>query len=257
MATEGLSEKSEVGMRRSFPIGVAEKLEYYIYRLIDPRNGETFYVGKGRGDRIFQHANGALKPELEEDALDTKMQRIRDIRSAGLEVGHVIHRHGIKDEQTAFQIEAAVIDAYPGLANRVGGHSTDFGVAHVEELVTLYAAEPFVPRHRLLLISIRNSYKEGKTIYDAVRYAWALDPDKARRAEFVLAHVQGLVKGVFKPTKWMESTAENFPSDALPGRWGFEGEEASETIRKQYIGKRVPDKYRPKGAANPVRYVFE
>ena len=40
-------------MRDRFPPEVANKLEYYVYRLIDPRNGEIFYVGKGRGDRIF------------------------------------------------------------------------------------------------------------------------------------------------------------------------------------------------------------
>ena len=107
-------------------------------------------------------------------------------------VGHVIHRHGIKDEETAFQIEAAVIDAYPGLANRVGGHDSDFGVAHVEELVAVYAAQPFDPTHRLLLINIRNTYEEGtKNIYDAVRYAWALDHQRAERAEFVLRMFRG------------------------------------------------------------------
>lgn len=39
----------------AFPLGVAEKLQTYVYRLIDPRDGETFYVGKGRGDRVFAH----------------------------------------------------------------------------------------------------------------------------------------------------------------------------------------------------------
>ena len=26
-----------------------------VYRLIDPRNGETFYVGRGKGNRVFSH----------------------------------------------------------------------------------------------------------------------------------------------------------------------------------------------------------
>jgi hypothetical protein len=92
------------------------------------------------------------------------------------------------------------------------------------------------------LINIRSSTQEGRSIYDAVRYAWSLgkDPQRARNAEFVLAHVQGLVKGAFKPIKWMEATTENFPGfNPVLGRWGFEGEEADETIRKQYVGKRV------------------
>lgn len=29
------------------------KIGYYVYRLIDPRNGQTFYVGKGKGNRVF------------------------------------------------------------------------------------------------------------------------------------------------------------------------------------------------------------
>ena len=39
----------------------AERLGYYVYRLIDPRNGRTFYVGKGKGNRVFEHIKCALK----------------------------------------------------------------------------------------------------------------------------------------------------------------------------------------------------
>ncbi len=28
---------------------------HYVYQLVDPRNGEIFYIGKGRFERIFQH----------------------------------------------------------------------------------------------------------------------------------------------------------------------------------------------------------
>jgi uncharacterized protein len=106
-------------MREHFPPEVAKKLSNYVYRLIDPRNGETFYVGKGKADRVFQHARGALKlRDGLEDKLDAKMLRINEIAKAGLAVGHVIHRHGIEDDKTAFEIEAAVMDAYPGLTNK-------------------------------------------------------------------------------------------------------------------------------------------
>ena len=30
---------------------------YYVYRLVDPRNYKTFHVGKGCGDRMFQHVD--------------------------------------------------------------------------------------------------------------------------------------------------------------------------------------------------------
>src|SRR5438045_250662 len=92
----------------AFSGDVTAKLKTYVYRLIDPRNGETFYVGKGQGNRVFSHIRA--EQNLEGDDLDNKVRRIREIRLAGFEVAHVIHRHGM-DDQTAFEVEAALIDA--------------------------------------------------------------------------------------------------------------------------------------------------
>jgi len=102
----------------SFPPEVAQKLKTYVYRLIDPRNGETFYIGKGKGDRVFAHIRA--EKAFQGDELDNKLARIRQIHLAGLEVGHVIHRHGM-DDRTALEVEAALFDAYPGLTNIAGG----------------------------------------------------------------------------------------------------------------------------------------
>jgi uncharacterized protein len=46
-----------------FPPEVVQRLEVYVYRLIDPRNGATFYIGKGQGNRVFAH----VRAELNED----------------------------------------------------------------------------------------------------------------------------------------------------------------------------------------------
>jgi hypothetical protein len=114
----------------AFPPGVAEKLKTYVYRLIDPRNGETFYVGKGTGNRVFAH----IREEVGADAPTTKLRRIRDIHLAGFEVAHVIHRHGM-DDRTAFEVEAALMDAYPGLTNMAGGlGNAEYGAMHAHEI---------------------------------------------------------------------------------------------------------------------------
>lgn len=35
------------------PPGVTEKLGYYVYLYIDPRDGHPFYAGKGKGHRVL------------------------------------------------------------------------------------------------------------------------------------------------------------------------------------------------------------
>ena len=95
------------------------------------------------------------------------------------------------------------------------------------------------------------------TIYDAVRYAWKINIGRAQKFNLILAHHRGLVVGAFRPKTWLEATRENFPSyeSESPGRWGFVGEDAENKTARIYIGKRVPDKYRARGASFPVRYV--
>jgi hypothetical protein len=237
----------------SFPAGVASKLKTYVYRLIDPRDGETFYVGKGRGDRVFAHVREQIE---DSDEIDNKLKRIREIHLAGLEVAHVIHRHGMDDE-TALEVEAALIDAYPGLTNLVGGvGSNDFGVMHAKEIVKRYCAEPAEFRHKVLLISVNRSANE-RSLLDATRFAWKVSPAKAREAEVILATRQGLIVGAFIADEWLEATAANFRDlGHEPGRFGFIGRDAPADIAKLYVDKRVPDKFRKRGAANPIRYTW-
>ena len=53
------------------------------------------------------------------DPTDLKLQRIKEIRASGLTTIHVIHRHQIESQDVA-----ALIDAYPGLTNKVAGHQS-------------------------------------------------------------------------------------------------------------------------------------
>jgi uncharacterized protein len=84
-----------------------------------------------------------------------------------------------------------------------------------------------------------------------------MDRRKAEEAEVVLANRQGLIVEAFVPQRWLEATAKNFPRrEDRPGRIGFEGHLAPPEIRELYVRKRVPDEYRRRGAANPIRYTW-
>lgn len=237
-------------MTTEFSPEIQKKLNYYVYRLIDPRNGETFYIGKGKGNRVFSHVQGTIK----EDSLCEKMSRIREINITGFEVAHVIHRHGM-DESTAFEVEAALIDAYSGLTNILDGHgNSDCGVMHADEIIKRYSAETAEFEHKAILISINRSATEI-SMYEATRYAWRLNKRKAEQAEIILPTMQGLIVGAFIAEKWLEATAKNFPSRGdAKGRFGFIGKEASPELLKLYKNKRVPDEYRKRGASNPIKY---
>jgi hypothetical protein len=97
--------------------------------------------------------------------------------------------------------------------------------------------------------------EEGRSIYDAVRHAWIIDPARAN-GRIVLAHDRGLVLGVFIPNRWMKATRDNFPAmeRSYENRWGFEGRDADQAISAHYLRKRVPDEYRKKGARGPIKY---
>jgi len=245
--------------RDRFPDGVTEHLKWYVYRLIDPRNGDTFYVGKGQGNRVFEHAKGLGVVE-EGDLLPAKLERIRRIRAAGLEVGHVIHRYGLSTSALAYEVEAAVIDAYPGLTNQVSGHgSGDFGSRHVEEIINEYAGEEFQVEEDLMLISIGVTYYQLGDPYDAVRFAWKVNQSRAERYNLVLARHGGLCVGAYRPLRWLPATLENFSDlasrrdiDENPDRLGFVGNRADDVWDK-YVGKRVPERF-PR-TQNAIRYL--
>ena len=238
--------------RNHFSSGVAAKLGCYVYRLIDPRTGTTFYVGRGRCDRVFSHAAGIERPTGAEDADSLKLRTIRAIKADGFEVENVIHRHGM-NEESAKEVEAALIEAYPGLTNLQSGFDGDRGVMHARQVIQLYEAEEARFLHKAILITINRSI-EDRPIIDAVRFAWKIDVKKARKADVVLAVRAGIVVGAYVADEWLPATPGNFPGfpEADPKRFGFRGREAPEDVKTLYVQKRTPP--RKRGEASPIRY---
>lgn len=227
--------------------------KYYVYRLVDPRNMQTFYVGKGCGDRVYQHAKEA-KIEKDQNEKSEKIELIRDILSEGKEVICIIHRWGLSNK-TAYEVEAALIDAYPGLINKIGGHHGDRGIVMAEDLLYALNAKEYdensIPKDKKYLI-IKTSYsaiKSGGSLYEATRKAWKRSLHSVKPYKYVLAVVNGIVKEVYEVEKaeWQKSS---IGKDRI--EFDNNGRIAKDPIWRALIGKKIPDVYRQKGMSNPV-----
>jgi hypothetical protein len=125
------------------------RLGWYVYLLRDPRTGQIFYIGKGRGDRAFEHDEAAATSVDHPELQSAKAARITELATAGRRVCVDVLRHGISSESLAYEVESAAIDLAnklsPGtLLNVVLGQDAERGLMTAGEIEVLYAA----PLHR-------------------------------------------------------------------------------------------------------------
>jgi len=223
-----------------------EKLEYYVYLLINTDSGKPFYVGKGKGNRINRHFLDTLDKNVKQT------EKIKNIRKLGIKVKKVILRHGLT-ERESFILEAAIIDyiGLENLANLVGGHTEGKGLMDLKDLKIKYEAKEAIFDRPVLLININNQFKKDmseKEIYDATRKYWKVNINKAREFNIICAVSQGIIREVFELSKWTKATRED-----QKGRSFFTGHIASDKIRNKYINKSVVKFWLP-GAQNPIKY---
>ena len=224
-----------------------EKIRYYVYCLNYPDSGETFYIGKGKANRVFSHANG----NFENDANIEKIEVINDIKSKGQKVDHWIIRYGL-EEKEAFEVESALIDfvGLDKLSNRVKGHSVERGKISCEELDILLGARKIEFEDNIMTIKINAKYRSDMDeveIYEATNKWWRVNKENAEKVDYVLSVHNGIVRGAFKPTIWIKAEDSN--------RIGFQGEPAPSLIKERYLHRTLED-YIIKGNANPIQYFF-
>ena len=161
-----------------FNCETSSALGFYVYRLIDPRNGNTFYIGKGKDNRLFDHVHDALNFDTDkyDDEMSAKMTTIREILSKGLQVIHIIQRWGLSEKE-AKEVEAALIDAMPGLDNAIRGYDTDRGATSAIEIIDRFHTEKFAmsaATEKFVVIKIKQENHNNLGNYEATRYAWKL-----------------------------------------------------------------------------------
>ena len=216
-----------------------ERLGYYVYLLIDPRDDKVFYVGKGKGWRILAHLGEGS--DVGDDAPE-KDKRIRDIRAAGCEIKPDVLRQGLTEEE-AFEIEAAVIDliGIGNLTNRMRGHRSDRGRMPLKDIAIMHGAEDAVFDEPAILLRITQRYEEDMSdekMYRATKDAWSVSLDKVKDIKLACSVYRGIIREVFAVDEW-----SYYPSTSRRRKVQFEGE-IDLKKRDKYIGKSVARRWK-------------
>jgi hypothetical protein len=230
---------------------VAKILKSYVYVYIDPRNGKPFYIGKGKGSRLFTH----LKDQSEIE----KVAKIAEIRRSGKEPRIEILRYGLSDLE-AHLVEAASIDLIgkARLTNRVSGyHKGSFGRITSQRVITMLTARKVKVQHKTILLTINKLYRSDMSkeeLYETTRGIWVVGEPRRNKVEYAMALYQGIVLEVYRIKQWhpagtLKYNTRDTSHFKNSGRWEFSGSIAMD-VREEYIGFSVG-----KARQNPVRYV--
>ncbi|KAA3664636.1 MAG: hypothetical protein DWQ04_04715 [Chloroflexi bacterium] len=235
----------------SFSHAIIEQLGYYVYLLIAPETNKVFYVGKGTGNRIFAHLNNALNFPKQSDKLDT----IRAIRDKGLQVKHLIHRHGLTEKE-AFEVEASLLDfiGLEDLTNKVSGHNSIYrGQMTIAEVIAMYEAPIIEIAEPALLITVNKLFRRSmaeEDLYEITRGNWVLGT-RRQKAQYAFAVYHGIVRQVYEIQNWFPAIARS-QAQKTRKRWRFEGIVAEDL--QHYVGGSV-ENYITHGAQNPIKYL--
>lgn len=234
-----------------FSPAVIKALKYYVYIYIDPTDNEIFYVGKGKGNRVFSH--------LEDTSECEKVDRIKDIRRQDKEPMVEILVHGL-DDKGAKKVESSVIDLLgkDKLTNKVSGwQSGIFGRMSIDQINGIYNPEEANITEPGILIKINQSFRYGMSpieLYDVTRSCWKLGESR-KKAKYAFAIFDGVIQEVYEILDWYiggltMTTNINDTGEPNYDRWEFIGKLADPEIRNKYLNKKVDHKDQ-----NPIKYV--
>lgn len=237
---------------------IIDKLDYYVYVYSDPETKQPFYIGKGKGNRVFAH--------LADTKETKKVEKLKEIRNEHKYPIIEILVHGV-DEKTALKVEAAAIDllGIETLTNEQRGyHSSAFGKINVATLNARYRGEKLSLQaitDDILMIRINRYYRNDMKpheLYDVTRGIWVVNPEKAQKAKYAFAVYDGMIMEVYSIVSWLKAGSTlncryDTIEENLKNRYEFVGNIAPAIIRNKYINKSVSDLFQ-KGEQNPIKY---
>jgi len=198
-------------------LGKDEEHSYYVYCLVDPRTKNVFYVGKGRGNRVFAHEKYSEKA----DWFSLKLDKIREIKKAGFEVKPYIIRHHLSEDD-ALRLESVLIDLFNYLeigkdkkvllTNIISGHkenTSEESIMSVEEINKFYCEDLILDdcKEKVMFVNIGKTSKDldnvdnPNELWGVTKGNWIDRTGKMQKVDYVAGVSKNIVRCIFKLKK--------------------------------------------------------
>ncbi len=188
-----------------------EQLGHYVYLLRDPRDNQIFYVGKGVGNRVLDHANGVI---AKEDPQSTKEKQISEIHAAGLEVDAWIIQSGLKNDEHAFVTESAVYGALKLISSTLNSEKLllknivvppgfgNSGLIQLNEAIAIFGepADSTLIPHNSVFIKPTTTWRRGMTseeLWEATHGWWKVNEERIKNISYVFAIPNFVIRGIW------------------------------------------------------------
>jgi len=188
---------------QKFSSNTVSALQYYVYGLKYPNTERNyFYIGKGKGNRVFSHVNQKIKNGIK----DPKYDIIKSLeKSGGPEID--IIRHGL-NEKEAFLLEATLIDVFgvEQITNKVKGiHSDKYGIMSIKNVESNYKGKDFDLNISAVCFKINKAWHKDiseEFLYNKIRGSWSLNLIRAKKADYGIGVCNGVIRGIYKICNW-------------------------------------------------------
>ncbi|EGP5243503.1 TPA: hypothetical protein U2L08_000412 [Enterococcus faecium] len=214
-----------------------EKHPYYVYCLVDPRNNQTFYIGKGKGNRIFAHRQAALSTLRKSDLLEEnetsstlKIKTIQEINRMNLQILSYILSYGLTESE-AYASENALILA-----------------VKVRDAFNLCKDESKE-------YPIDDSFRDDNNLKSRTLGNWVIGRDKIHLIRYVIAVNTGADNAVVAAYKVSSQYSESKKFENGRTRYAFQAlSKREDTLRELNLYKRsLPDiKF---GSGSAIAYI--